>query len=124
MMDKPFRSSTALIQGAVAFAWLLAGPAHSAFADDKPADVFGLTRVHEFHLEFTAKEWERLQAVVGGMRGPGMPPGGGPAAPKPAEKPSEDPIERHKNAGFGLEFPWAHATLVENGKKYADVGIR
>src|SRR6266496_435153 len=30
-------------------------------------DIFGLAKVHEFHLELTAKEWERMQAVIGGM---------------------------------------------------------
>lgn len=109
---------------AAALAWCIVGPTACAWADDKPApDVFGRARVHEFHLEFTAKEWDRLQQVVGGMRGPGAPPGAQQPA-KPAEKSEDDPLERHKNAGFGLEFPWAHASLAENGKTYADVGIR
>jgi spore coat protein CotH len=45
-------------------------------------DVFGLTRMHKFHLEFSADEWEAMQAVVGrgpfggGGPGRGQPPGG------------------------------------------------
>ena len=79
-------------------------------------DVFGLTKVHDFHLELSAKEWERMQKVAGGMTlfGP----------MKVVQKPGEDPIERHKTSGFGIEFPWAHADLHANGKKYTDVGLR
>ena len=33
-------------------------------------------------------------------------------------KPGEMPIERHKTAGFGLEFPWARAELHADGKTH------
>src|SRR6476660_3643982 len=91
---------TALLGGAVVLAWALDGDppkARGAAKKDKAAakekgkdgkkelpaketpgkDVFGLTRVHNLHLEISAKEWEKMQAVTGGMRFPGA-PGGGP----------------------------------------------
>jgi spore coat protein CotH/Ca2+-binding EF-hand superfamily protein len=114
---------------AVGGAWAFAGPAKTADPKEKaPAkdapgkDVFGLTKLHQMHLEFTAKEWERMQQVVGGMGGPGRGPGG-PAKP-PEPKPGEEPIERHKGSGFGMQFPWAHADLSAGGKDYEDIGIR
>jgi spore coat protein CotH len=79
-------------------------------------DVFGLTKIHDFHLELSAKEWERMQKVAGGMTlfGP----------TKVVQKPGEEPIDRHRTAGFGLAFPWAHADLHANGKTYKNVGLR
>ncbi len=92
---------------------MLAVPA--ARANDAKT-VFGLTKVHEFHLELTAKEWQTMQKVEGGMTlfGP----------KKVVIKPGEEGIERHRSAGFGLEFPWAHADLHANGKTYKNVGLR
>ena len=79
-------------------------------------DVFGLTNLHEFHLQFTANEWERMQKVSGG---PGL------FTPKKAvAKDGEAPYEWHKSPGFGLEFPWAHAELTADGKTYKNVGVR
>ena len=89
--------------------------ASSAQAQDAKT-VFGLTKVHDFHLELSAKEWERMQKVF-------TPPLFGPQKP-PSEKPGEEPIERHKTAGFGIEFPWAHADLHADGKTYRNVGLR
>ena len=84
-------------------------------AQDK-AEVFGLTKVHEFHLELTVKEWAQMQKVESGMTifGP----------KKFVTKPGEEPIERHLTAGFGLAFPWAHADLHADGKTYKNVGLR
>lgn len=77
---------------------------------------FGLDKLHEFHLELTAKEWERMQKVSGG---PGL------FTPKkPVAKEGEEPFEWHKSPGFGLEFPWAHAELSAGGKTFKNVGIR
>src|SRR5438067_1493997 len=59
-------------------------------------ELFGLTRVHEFHLELAAGEWEKMQKVVGGFPMFG-PPKKGPE--KPPEKVGAEPIERHKNLG-------------------------
>jgi len=94
-------------------------PAKEAPAKEAPGkDVFGLTKVHDLHLDLTAKEWERMQKVTGGMR---FPFGGAPKAP---ENKDEEPIERHKGAGFGTEYPWAHADLSEGEKVYKNVGLR
>src|SRR5438093_1490529 len=103
MMSKPsWTRVAALLCGAVILVWALGGhPAKAPGASKKdkvaakergkdgkkelPAakmagkDVFGLTKVHDLHLEIPAKEWEKMQAVTGGMRFPGGPGGfGGP----------------------------------------------
>jgi len=83
-------------------------------AQAKP-DIFGQTKVHEFHLELSAKEWDQMQKVAGGMTIFG---------PKKVVKNPDDPIERHRSAGFGIEFPWAHADLHSGGKIYKNVGLR
>lgn len=97
----------------------------SALAQKAASDVFGLDKVHEFHLELTAREWERLQMVRGGMPF-GMGGFGGPKKQPESPKvpPGEESLEFHKSAGFGTEFPWAHATLSAAGKTYKNVGIR
>ncbi len=82
--------------------------------DAKP--VFGQTVMHDFHLHLSAKEWERMQKVSGGMTL--FPP------KKPVAKDGEEPFEWHKSPGFGLEFPWAHADLTANGTTLKNVGIR
>jgi spore coat protein H len=81
-------------------------------------DVFGLTKVWQFHLELTTKDWDKMQPT-GGMRFPG---GFGPK--RTDDKPGEKPIDVHKGSGFGLEFPWVHADLSAEGKNYKDVGLR
>lgn len=83
---------------------------------DEVKPLFGPARVHEFHLEFTAREWERMQMVSGG---PGLFTPKKPVAPA-----GEEPLEWHKSPGFGLEFPWAHANLTANGKLLSNVGVR
>lgn len=84
-------------------------------------DIFGLTKVWQFQLELTAKDFDRMQPT-GGMRFPGRPGGFGPK--KPDDKPGEKPTDVHKGSGFGLEFPWVHADLSAEGKTYKDVGLR
>lgn len=93
----------------------LLGLAPAVRGDDARA-VFGLTKVHAFHLELTAKEWDTMQKVAGGMTlfGP----------KKVVRKPGEEAIERHKSPGFGIEFPWARADLYAEGKTYKNVGLR
>ena len=77
--------------------------------------VFGLTKVWQFHLELTARDYDKMQPTGG--------PGGfGPK--KPDDKPGEKPTDVHKGSGFGLEFPWVHADLSAEGKTYKDVGLR
>lgn len=94
-------------------AFLVAVPAVQAQPND---EVFGLAKVHEFHLELTAREWERMQAVIPGMTL---------FAPKrPVPKDGEEPFEWHKTPGFGIEFPWAHAELHAGGRVYKNVGLR
>ncbi len=80
-------------------------------------DVFGLTKVWQFHLELTAEDYDRMQPA--GKRSPGAP---GPA--KAGSKPGEKPADAHRGSGFGLEFPWAHANLSAEGKTYGNVGLR
>jgi spore coat protein CotH len=100
-------------------------------AADKPKaspgaakDVFGPTKVHTFHVEISAKEFQAMQPV-GGMRfgPPGF--GGPPAAPpeKGKAKEGEEPREKHRGA-FGTEFPWVHGEISEDGKTIKDVGLR
>jgi len=88
----------------------------ASISGQEPKIVFGPTVVHEFHLALTAKEWERMQKVAGGI---------GLFAPrKPVAPDGEEPYEWHKSPGFGYEFPWAHADLTTDGKTYKNVGIR
>ncbi len=75
----------------------------------KETGVFGLTRVHTFHLEVSAAEWERMQPDLG------------PA--KPADTPRGKPADSHRNL-TGLDFPWVHADLSEDGVTYRQVGLR
>jgi spore coat protein H len=104
-------------------------PQSSMAQDKKPKeqsgkDVFGLNKVWDFHLELSAREWERMQMVRGG----GMPFGGfggpkkGPEEPK--LKQGEEQLEYHKGSGFGTMFPWAHASFSAEGQTYKNVGLR
>jgi spore coat protein H len=88
----------------------------SRIGGQEPKAVFGPTIVHEYHLELSAKEWERMQKVSGGI--------GFFTPKKPVAPAGEEPYEWHKSSGFGLEFPWAHADLTTGGKTYKNVGIR
>jgi spore coat protein CotH len=98
-------------------------PAQEARAD-KPAgkktdQVFGLTKLHDFHLELSAKEWEKMQPAMGfpGFGFPGMPK-------KEPEKPVAKGADVHKGGSFGIDFPWAHGTLSAAGRTFKDVGVR
>lgn len=118
---------------AIASTLLLAGPAFvwaPARAADEPkkqpakpaagADVFGNNKVWQFHLELTAAEYQAMQpAVAGGFGFPGgpMPP------PKVEPKPGEPKRDTHRSA-FGIEFPWAVASLTTDGKTIEKVGLR
>ncbi|MFN0055028.1 MAG: CotH kinase family protein [Planctomycetales bacterium] len=82
-------------------------------------EFWGLTNLHEVHLEVAADEWETMQKVIGGMQFPGSPPA---AQRDPAEP--EGAIERHRTAGFGMEFPWARGTMTAGGIVCANLGIR
>lgn len=130
---------TLLIYGFLVVFWGLGRhPAKVLAADEKNqpgspglkqlADpLFTSAKVHEFHVEISAKDWEQMQPV-GGMRFPGFGPGspgnppGAPTPEKPAAKPGEE-FERHRSA-FGMEFPWVHGEISAEGKTYKNVGIR
>src|SRR5205809_6789916 len=132
MSKRSWAVVAALLYGAIVLVWALASPGAKAPAADEVKkkaaaaapvkDVFGLTKVHEFHLEIAPKEYDKLQPV-GGMRFPGGPGGpggfpggpgggpggfpGGPGAPeRPPEKSAGTPADVHKGSGFGMEFPW------------------
>jgi spore coat protein CotH len=113
-----------------------------ARAGDKPrppaanqgADAFfGLTKIHQLHLELSADAWRKLQPPAPRFPGPGFgPPGFGPKKPappmpdKPADKPQADePADVHKSAGaFGTAFPWVRGDFTANGQKFSNVGVR
>jgi spore coat protein CotH len=127
-MSKRTWAAGTVTSGIIALAWSTAcwptanpvagGEAKSPLAKDgeKGAGkgLFGLTRVHQFHLEFSAKEWARLQPAA-----PRFPlrPGGGPANAQ------EKAADTHRG-GFGMEFPWARGELTALGKTCKDVGLR
>ena len=130
MSRRPWIATAALFCGVVGLV-ALAHPAAAA-DKDKPVketpgkDVFGLTKVWQFHVEIAAKEWTTMQPT-GGMRGPGFGPRG-PGAERPPEKPEPKPGEAkpdvHKGASFGMEFPWAHGELMAEGKTFKNLGVR
>jgi hypothetical protein len=68
------------------------------------ADVFGHNKMWQFHLTLTAAEYAAMQPA------PGTFPGG----------PKRD---AHRSA-FGIEFPWAVASLTTDGKTIEKVGLR
>lgn len=114
----------ALAAVTVGAAGLVGLSVRAADKEAKPAkqpagkDVFGTTKVHAFHLEVAAKDYDTLQPK-GGMRLPGFGP-----APKAPEKPEEKPADVHKGGGFGIEFPWVHATFAGGGQTLQDIGLR
>ena len=89
------------------------------------ADVFGLDKVWQFHLDLTANDFAAMQPATpmrgpGGGRGPGGPGGSG----QPAAKPADPNADVHKGSGFGVDFPIVHATFTAGGKSYPNVGLR
>lgn len=89
----------------------------AAFAGDTQADpLFGTTKVHAFHLEFTAANWQKMQPSPA-MKFPGFP------MKPPAD--GKAPTDVHKSAGaFGTEFPWVQADLSAGGTTFKNVGVR
>lgn len=101
-------------------------PAHAADEPKQPeksaagADVFGHDKVWQFHLTLTAAEYAAMQPAPGIF--PGF-PGGPMPPPKVERKPGEPKRDTHRSA-FGVEFPWAVASLTSDGKTIEKVGLR
>jgi len=91
-----------------------------AFAQPNP-DVYETTKVWQFHIEMTAKEYEAMQPPpnAGGGFGFGFP--GQPMPKAPEKKPGDR--ETHRSV-FGTEFPVAHATIRTEGHTATNVAIR
>src|SRR5258708_218442 len=93
---------------------LLSGAADDGDAKGKGAgaDLFGLTRVVNIHVEIPAEEYQAMQ--------PPAPAGGFGAPPPPAKpkKPGERESERNL---FGVEFPWARGAVTAEGRTYEGV---
>jgi spore coat protein H len=108
------------------------GKAEPAAKESPAAELFGLGKVHDFHLELSAKDYDKMQPSGGRVfpGGPGGPGGrggfpGGPGAPeKPAEKPADKSADVHKGGGFGMEYPIVHAEFTAEGKTIKNVGLR
>ena len=111
MKQRTWLTFAALIVTTLALAWMPA----PVRPQEKEKGLFGLTKVWKFHLELTAKDYDKMQ------------PSGGPGgfSPKKVDgKQAERPTDVHKGSGFGLEFPWVHADLSAEGKTYKDIGLR
>ncbi|WP_254510466.1 CotH kinase family protein [Anatilimnocola floriformis] len=82
---------------------------------DARGEIFGLDKLHEFHLTVSAKDYAAMDPPQ--PAGFGGRPGAAPARPvlNPADA----------GAGnFGFEFEYVHADLEVEGKTYKDVGLR
>jgi len=91
-------------------------------ADEKGKDIFGQTKVWQFHLSLSAKEFEAMQPAAGGFfGGPGF--GGPPKQPAPPPKASDPNRDVHKSV-FNMDFPIAKGEFSSEGKTYEDVAFR
>lgn len=108
---------TILLLGPVALLWGL--NAGTALAQVKEDALFGLTKVHQFHLNLSATDYQKMQPPPGRKF-----PGFGPKQPAPKDPPKEAP-DVHKSAGaFGTEFPWVRAEFSAAGQTFKHVGVR
>ena len=90
---------TILMLGSFAMLWGL--NAGTALAQTDEDALFGLTKVHKFHLNLSATDYQKMQPPPGRKF-----PGFGPKQPGPKDPPKEAP-DVHKSAGaFGTEFPF------------------
>jgi len=98
-------------------------PSLAAPKDPKADDIFSPTKIWQFHLAVSAKDYEAMQPIgagfFGGPGGQGF-PGRSPTPPKAADRPTDV----HKGGSFGLEFPFVHADFIAEGMTYKDVGLR
>jgi len=93
-------------------------------ADDKGKDVFVQTKVWQFHISLSAKEFEAMQPAAGGFFGGfGGPPGGQPKQPAPPPKAADPNRDVHKSV-FNMDFPIAKGEFTAEGKTYKDVALR
>lgn len=99
-------------------------------ANDSPAEkvatdeIFGLTKVHQFHLRISAKDYAAMEPPMGGFPGgpgggapggPGRPGGpGGPRAPGPNPGPGK----------MGFDFEYVHGELEAGEATFKEVGVR
>ncbi len=85
----------------------------------KPIEVFGDTKVWQFHLTIDPKEYEAMQPPAGGGRGFGFPP---PPVANPAPKQPGD-REIHRSV-FGTDFPVVHGAISTEGNRTENVALR
>ncbi len=78
-------------------------------AKDAGKNTFGLTKLHQVHIEVTQKDYDAMQPKGGGF------PGGGFGGAQPPEK---------APTKFGYEFPYAHAKVNFGDTELKDVGLR
>ncbi len=79
------------------------------------ANLFGLTKVIQLHIEIPEEEYEAMQP---------SPPAGVPGGPPPAARPKRPGARASERNLFGFEFPWARGALFAEGKTYKGVGLR
>ncbi len=138
MMCRPCTSLAAATLAAVAFA--LRGTGHAAespvpakaAASSSPIDrelarrdgPYGLTRVHELHLNISRPEWDALKTtVVQGGRGAAN--GAGAGGGESDRTDSTTGRSYHIGGGFGGYFPWVHADLkFDDEAEIKDIGLR
>lgn len=94
------------------------GVALPAPAAEKPADTFGLTRLHTIHLTVSAKDWKTMQPTKGGF---GF---GGPTGKAKEEKEKADGAERKARGSFMFDFAYVKGDVEIDGQKIKDVGLR
>ena len=108
---------------------LCSGPWHVVAQDVSGSRLFGANKIVTLELTMSEKEFQGLQPASSfgfgppGFGGTGFgPPGGGPPGPD-REPESGSTSDTHKNT-FGVEFPWARATLKADDVTLTDIGIR
>jgi spore coat protein CotH len=100
-------------------------------------DIFGPTKIWNFHLQITAEDWKAMQPK--GNSGPPGGPGGrmrpemdadvAEADRREAPRENDDDDEEssadvHRGGGFGREFPWVHGEFSAEDVRFKNVGVR
>lgn len=94
-------------------------------AADAPANAdefFAPNRVWTVFLTIAADEWKAIEPTRRPATGLGF-------NPPPARKPEEQPVVRDKDrptsvSPFGFEYPYVHADVEIEGRRFANVGLR